>query len=107
MSRKRKTLRQSIVNCLDTAGRPLSCRELSIMLGISEKDIPEHVQHIAKTLRSQGKRLSIVPAECRTCGYAFEKRKKPGQPSRCPHCKSERIEPPLFGIHVSNPEGDM
>ena len=68
------------------------------MLGISEKDIPEHIQHVAKTLRSRGGRLKVVPPECIQCGYTFDERHKLSQPSRCPTCKSERIHPPQFAL---------
>lgn len=98
MSRNRDTFRQSLVNCLEASGRALSYKELSAMLGISEKDLPKHMEHVAKSLRSQGRQLIVLPAACIACGYTFEKRKKLTQPSRCPHCKSERIDPPLFKL---------
>ncbi len=93
-----QTLRQSIINSLETAGRPLGFRDLSVLLGISEKDIPPHMEHVAKSLRSQGKRLVILPAACRACGHEFTKRNKLTRPSRCPLCKSERIDSVLFTI---------
>ncbi|MFP4034086.1 MAG: transcriptional regulator [Desulfovermiculus sp.] len=98
MSRNRDTLRQSLVSCLETSGRALSYKELSAMLGVSEKELPQHMEHVAKSLRSKGRQLTILPATCITCGYTFEKRKKLTQPSRCPLCKSERIDPPLFKL---------
>jgi hypothetical protein len=76
----------------------LSYKELSAMLGVSEKDLPQHMEHVAKSLRSKGSQLIILPAACITCGYRFEKRKKLTLPSRCPLCKSERIDPPLFTV---------
>ena len=98
MTRNRETLRQAIINCLKTSGRPLGYKELSVMLKVSEKDLPEHMEHVAKSLRSKDRQLIVLPAACRTCGYEFENRKKMTQPSRCPLCKSERIDPPLFRL---------
>lgn len=98
MPRNQETLRQSIVNCLETAGRPLGYKELSAMLGVSEKDLPDHMEHAAKSLRSQGRQLIVLPAACKACGYEFAQRKKVTRPSRCPLCKSEWIEPPLFTL---------
>ncbi|MDZ7759070.1 MAG: hypothetical protein U5L00_02275 [Desulfovermiculus sp.] len=98
MSSNRETLRQSIITCMESSGRPLGYRDLSIMLGISEKDLPAHIPHVAKSLRTQGRRLVIFPSTCKRCGYEFAKRQKVTQPSRCPKCKSERIDPPLFTI---------
>ena len=98
MSQKGETLRQSLVTCLQEAGRPLGYRELSVMLCVSEKDLPEHIQHVAKSLRTKGRRLIVHPAQCRSCGFTFELRKKITHPSRCPHCRSERIDPPVFSV---------
>lgn len=98
MFKKSETLRQSLINCLESASRPLGYRDLSVMLGVSEKDLPAHIQHVAKSLRSQGRELIIIPASCKTCGHEFDKRRKVTKPSRCPKCRSERIDPPLFTL---------
>lgn len=54
--------------------------------------------HIAKTV---GKRFKVQPAECKSCGFMFQKRldkAKLKTPSRCPQCKRERITKPRFWI---------
>jgi hypothetical protein len=94
----RDTLRQAIISSLESAQGPVSFRDLSVELGVSEKDLPAHMEHVAKTLRSQGRRLIIIPASCRACGHEFGKRTRMTRPSRCPMCKSERIEPQLFTL---------
>ena len=43
-------------------------------------------------------RVDVVVAQCEGCGFVFNKRNKLSKPSRCPSCKSERIEPPRFTI---------
>jgi hypothetical protein len=41
---------------------------------------------------------NVTPAECRKCGFVFQKREKLKKPGKCPICRSESIEEPLFGI---------
>lgn len=77
---------------------PASARDLSAAVGIREKDVPGHLEHLARSLEAQGRRLAIEPSHCLACGYLFEGRKRLSKPSRCPRCRSERLEPPLFAI---------
>ncbi len=39
-----------------------------------------------------------MPATCKKCGYQFTDRERLKKPSRCPRCKSERIDPPRFYV---------
>lgn len=73
-------------------------RRLSQALGIREKEVYAHLPHIQRSLTTRGRTLSITPARCAACGYEFSDRKKISRPSRCPKCRQERIEPPLFEI---------
>lgn len=77
---------------------PLTLRELSQRVGVAEKQLAEHLQHLAKSLKSRGTRLHTEPARCLGCGFTFGDRQRATAPSRCPKCKSERIEPPTFGL---------
>jgi len=93
---RKETIRQEIISALQ--GRTLSVKELSGMVRVSEKEIYEHLEHIHKTLSKGGDILSVTPAECRKCGFVFTKREKFKKPGKCPICRSESIEEPLFGI---------
>jgi transcriptional regulator len=88
------TLRQKMAEALKR--ECLDLRDLSRRLGIKEKEVLDHLGHIAKSVGS--KRLVVEPACCRECGFSFKKRTRLSTPGRCPVCKSESISPPIFGI---------
>ncbi|MBS3754577.1 MAG: transcriptional regulator [Desulfobacterales bacterium] len=90
------TIRQQIIELLEHD--PAEAREISGEIGISEKEVYEHLPHIARSLPRQGKKLNTQPARCIVCGYAFKRRQRFTPPGRCPLCKSERIENPRFSV---------
>jgi predicted Zn-ribbon and HTH transcriptional regulator len=65
-----------------------------------ERDVVQHLEHLARSLRGAGgvKQLEVEPAHCLACDFSFTTRERLGRPSRCPACKSERLEPPLFRL---------
>ena len=77
---------------------PLSAFELSGLVGIPEKDVAGHLEHIRQTLHHTGRRLEMTPAECAKCGFVFEKRGRFTKPGKCPVCRSESIHAPLFSL---------
>lgn len=77
---------------------PLSAREISGRIGITEKDVYEHLEHLRATLHRSGRRLVIQPAECVKCGFVFNKRERLKKPGKCPLCRSESIREPLFSL---------
>jgi len=93
---RKETIRQGIMTALK--GNPLSAKELSGAIRISEKEVYEHLDHIQKSIQQSGNRLVVTPAECRRCGFVFSKREKLKKPGRCPMCRNESIEEPLFEI---------
>lgn len=92
------TERQQIIALLESAPEPVSVRDISKQAGLSEKEIIRHLEHIRRTLQQQNARLHCIPASCRACGFAFTKRQGVKKPSRCPICRSEYLQPPLFSI---------
>lgn len=90
------TVRQALIDAL--RGQSLDAHELSYLVSIREKDVAEHLEHIARSLGRGGERLVVEPASCQECGFSFKKREKLSRPSRCPKCQSERITAPRFGI---------
>jgi predicted Zn-ribbon and HTH transcriptional regulator len=93
---RKETVRRKILSLL--ADRPLTAREISAHVGISEKEVSAHLPHIQKTVGPLGRRLAVTPAECRQCGFVFRKRERPTKPGRCPICKGESISEPLFSF---------
>ena len=80
-----QTIRQEIIDLLSR--QEMGVRQLSGQVGIQEKEVIEHLSHIARSLAVKGKKLTIRPAECLLCGYVFEKRQRFTRPGRCPCCK--------------------
>lgn len=90
------TIRQGIIDLL--VGETLNARDISAGVHISEKDVYDHLEHIR---RSKPKELVVIPAECRSCGFVFQKRERLKKPGRCPLCHKESIRAPRFCIHPS------
>jgi predicted Zn-ribbon and HTH transcriptional regulator len=93
---RRDTVRHEIVSALK--GRTLSARDISAEVHITEKEVYEHLEHIRKSANKKDLTLSIDPAECLKCGFVFRKREKLKKPGRCPVCRGEQIQDPLFSI---------
>ena len=91
-----QTTRQQIIAILTQ--QETGARELSKMIGASEKDVYAHLEHIARSVLSQHKKFRIRPSRCRSCGYEFEHRRRLNRPGRCPNCKRSHLEEPLFRI---------
>jgi pyruvate-ferredoxin/flavodoxin oxidoreductase len=79
-------------------GRALSAREIAKRVGMRDKEVAEHLPHLARSLATSGERLIVEPAKCLTCGFVFESRGRWTTPSRCPACRSERVAPPSFRV---------
>jgi hypothetical protein len=90
------TVRQDLALAL-RAG-PATARDLSKVVGASEKQVLEHLEHLARSLRGRGAKLVITPSECLDCGFAFSHRDKPARPSRCARCHGSRLTLPGFAI---------
>ena len=96
---RRETVRREIMELLER--RLLSAKDISGNLGISVKEVYDHLDHIQKTLTMRAHRLSVTPAECKKCGFVFKKRERLKKPGKCPVCRGESIEEPLFSISIT------
>jgi transcriptional regulator len=76
----------------------LTARDLSARVGIGEKDVAEHLQHLARSLKPGEERLHVEPARCLGCGFVFTDRARLGKPSRCPRCKGQRLTPARYAV---------
>jgi predicted Zn-ribbon and HTH transcriptional regulator len=90
------TVRQDLALAL-RAG-PATARDLSKAVGASEKQVLDHLVHLAKSLKARGEELEITPARCLDCGFVFSHREKPARPSRCARCHGSRLSLPEFAI---------
>lgn len=93
---RKETIRKGIISALKE--KTLSAKVLSGILRVSEKEVYDHLEHIQKTIERSENTLLVTPAECRKCGFVFKKREKLKKPGRCPECRNESIEEPLFQI---------
>ncbi len=90
------TVRHELIAALEQGQR--SAKELSSEVRISEKEVYDHLEHIRKSLQGSGRQFTVMPAECRKCGFVFSKRARLGKPGKCPLCRAESIHGPLFSI---------
>ena len=91
-----QTIRQQMITLLSQG--VYSARGLSQMLSIQEKEVYDHLTHIARSLAVKGNTLSIQPARCLSCGYVFKDRQRFTRPGRCPRCKKSHLLSPAFFI---------
>ena len=91
-----QTVRHRILAALETG--PLSGRDISGLVGIPEKEVYEHLEHIRTSLHRTGKQFHVRPAECAHCGFLFEKRERLRKPGKCPVCRKGPLHAPLFSV---------
>ncbi|MBU5638808.1 ArsR family transcriptional regulator [Geomonas sp. Red69] len=92
-ARRQDTVRQELTALLREGS--LTAKELSGLVGISEKEVLEHLEHLRIALHG---RLDMTPPRCLECGFSFQKRERLRKPGRCPVCRGERIVEPSFTI---------
>jgi len=94
------TARQKIMDAV--RGEMLTAKDISKAAGLKEKEVLEHLPHVAKTVNSSKEAMSarfvVQPSVCVSCGFVFKKREKLKTPSKCPVCRSEEITEMRFGI---------
>lgn len=90
------TVRESLASRLRS--ERATARELSAAVGISERDVAGHLEHIERSLRQSKERLHSEPPACMDCGFVFKKRERLTRPGACPKCRGTHISPPSFWI---------
>lgn len=93
------TVRQQIISLLQEQER--NAMELSQILGIMEKEVYGHLEHIERSLGRQGMKLTVSPFTCLSCGFTFTGRKRWDRPGRCPACKQGHIRMASYRIKAS------
>lgn len=103
-----ETTRQRIADALREAPRTAS--DLAETLSLPTPVVYEHLEHVSRSVGEGDENGSgnepdadpdeeflVAPPTCRDCGFdGFDD--PVNEPSRCPDCKSERIEEPAFVI---------
>jgi predicted Zn-ribbon and HTH transcriptional regulator len=95
---RQPTVRQSIRAALLEG--PATCRDLSKLVGIPERRVPEELEHLERTLRAHGEELVVKPSVCRSCAFVFGDRERHRfkRSGRCPGYHGTRITFPEFFI---------
>jgi len=73
----------------------MTAQQLAAMFKVELAEIVEDLSHLARSVRPVYD-LRMHPARCLNCDFAFMERAKVKAPTKCPKCKSEWIQAPLF-----------
>jgi len=84
-----QSIRQALMDLLEE--EEVNALDISQILGIPEKEVYVHLEHIERSLANKGRRLVIYPFSCLNCGFLFTGRKRFTPPGRCPGCRSTHI----------------
>ncbi len=88
------TTRQRIADLLRE--RAATASELGESLSLPAPVVYDHLEHVSRSVGDDETFLVSSPV-CRACGFdGFDR--PLNYPSRCPECRSERIEEPAFRI---------
>ena len=93
-----KTRRQELHERLTSGDH--SFEGLKLQLRVRTRDLEQDIRHVERSARQNGLRLVVTPAVCEACGFTFLHRelRHLQPPGRCPKCRSERIQDPLFRL---------
>jgi len=86
-----------------TGATPKTLKDLSRELSLSEKDVAQALEKLARSLEHGPLELAVEPARCLGCGFQFRDRARASRPSRCPECRAERIALARFWIAEPGP----
>lgn len=90
-----QTTRQRIAEYLREADATPS--QIADTLDVHVDSVYAHIEHVARSVEGNGERLLVAPPECADCGFSgFDE--PLSRPSKCPSCKSERIEEPVLRV---------
>jgi transcriptional regulator len=93
---RHETIRHKIISLLE--GKTFSSKEISVEVSVSEKEVYEHLEHIQRTINKREHNFIVTPAVCKKCGFVFRKRDRLKKPGKCPMCRNEVIQEPLFSV---------
>ena len=80
-----------------------TARDLSKRVGIPERDVAWHLEHLQRSAKQRGLRLEVEESQCLACAFAFPGRRRFTRPSRCAKCGGTRLSLPRFRIEGPAP----
>jgi predicted Zn-ribbon and HTH transcriptional regulator len=75
----------------------MSVADIARRLEMPPREVEDNVRHLLKSIRHQGYRAQVTPAQCRKCGFTFgqDKLRKPG---KCPRCHATWLSEPKLSL---------
>jgi hypothetical protein len=92
-----KTLVEQIIDLLIERREGITVKEICRVLDLHpkmEREVYSSIEKAARALKRKGVEVVMIPPKCKRCGFEVRKPKV----SKCPACKSERIEESVFVI---------
>ncbi len=90
-----ETTRRRIADYL--RNRDATPSQLADALDVHVRSVYAHLPHVSRSVESGEEDFLVAPPECADCGFSdFDDLLT--RPSRCPSCKSERIEEPVLRV---------
>ncbi len=84
--------------------RPMSVAGLARLLEVHPRDVEQDIKHLLKSLKRSAYRIVVSPAQCRKCGFTFDKQKL-RKPAKCPACRGSWIEEPTLYVEERSARG--
>jgi transcriptional regulator len=82
------TVRRDLVKILSL--QPRSVSSVARELGLTRRDVEDHLRHAIRSAKAAGHSIRIEPARCRQCGFLFGEDKL-SRPGKCPECRGTRL----------------
>ncbi len=90
-----ETTRQRLAEAL--RAEPATPSALAREFDLTTGAILSHVEHVSRSLEPADEEFLVAPPTCRECAFdTFDDLLN--VPSRCPDCKSEAVDEPVFTI---------
>lgn len=93
---RRETVRVALARTLREGWA--TAKELSRAVGLPEKEVATHLEHLQRSGRARGEPLEMRPAACLDCGFTFRERTRLTRPGACPSCRGTHIDAPQFRL---------
>ena len=77
--------------------RAWTVSELAEHLDVDTREMADDLVHLERSLRHLPYRMQITPAQCRKCGFVFD-RERLRKPGKCPSCRGTWISEPQIGL---------
>jgi release factor glutamine methyltransferase len=92
------TRREEIIQVLQET--EMTSLELAHHFKTTKRTILSDLEHIRKSLRNKNEELVVKMPVCNHCGFIF-KLTSVKEPSKCPKCNSEWIDPPTYRVVIA------